>query len=251
VRPREAAIAARAVPGLRRSERAMLELLLRLSRGDAGELPWHISTATIAAELGYTTRAIKYARQRLVERRLIVVVKQGVGSTRTLYRVDRAAVVSSSLPGDHPVNRGENAESSPPEPGHSFPHSGETASPPRGNHFPTYTRARRSTPLSRTTPQPPASGGQAAGGQKCPKAAARGQPCHNCRACGTTARQVEQADRRNRQLAEAADRLAEQLAARQAAEDARADLQRDGPSPAYLAARAALTTQPTDRETRV
>jgi hypothetical protein len=249
VRPRDAAVAAQAVPGLRRSERALLEQLLRMSRGDEGVVPWRRGTSTIAADIHYSVVQVKRARRALVRLGLIKI-DAGVGSVRTAYQVNLAALVQEVPSGDQPVNPGENSESPPSEEGSSRSHPGVMVTPPSGLHDPTYTRARRSTRSSRTTPQPPASGGQPAVGPKCPKAASRGQPCPSCRICGTTPRQLEATHRRDQKAAEVADRKATQLAQRQAVEAARA-ARAAGPSPAYLAAREALITQPTQREARV
>jgi hypothetical protein len=245
VRPREAAVAARAVPGLRRSERALLEQLLRLERD--GEVPWRRGTTAIAEDLGYSVRQVERARRALVAAGVVEVVEQGIGATRTQYRI-----VLSFFRGNHPVNQGENPESPPslaPTPCRYRP---DTMSVPSRHHVGTYTRARSLTPLTPTTPQPPASGGRSLDEQKCPKAAARGQPCPNCRACGTTARQIEAARKRDERSAATIDRLEAQLAARAANEAARAEADAlrasRGPSPAYLAAREALTPNQTDRE---
>src|SRR5690348_2617806 len=92
---------AAAVPGLRRSERAMLEFLLRQVRDESGSTSWPRGTAQIVTEIGYSRRAIKYARQRLLALGVVSIERAGLGSDRTLYRVELAAV-RGQVPDPHP-----------------------------------------------------------------------------------------------------------------------------------------------------
>ncbi len=256
MRPQEARELARRVPGLRRSERELLALLLRLTRDGSGAVTWPRGTKAIADDLDYSTEAVKLARRALVSRGLVLITQRGLGAVRTSYRVDLAAVRSEgpeTHPGEGPVNTRENPFPPSPEVGPPLPQGGVTSTPRSGRHYPTYTRARLSPVLSGSTPLPPASGGSMRDA-RCPKAEARGSPCESCRACGTTPRQVAAAATSAAKQQAVAARLAEQLARRQQVEAARAERAAErartgGPSPGYLAARAAVSSRnPTDRE---
>ena len=211
--------------------------MLRCSRNENGDVGFQRGTKWLADELGYSTRSIEYARQRLVQLELLEVLRRGDGDSRSLYRVvvERIRVVDTIqdhlLPAAVPVHPPEKAvptEASEPQ---RLRPGADTVSIPARNGCDPYTRARAVLEVpGRTTPLPPSD----EGGQSIAARCTHGRTA--CRACGTTPRQQAKAARAAAALATANELKAQQDAAREqraAVEAARLADAADGRSKGY------------------